>query len=177
MPNHIYIATSLDGFIATTDGGIDWLNDIPNPDGSDYGYTNFMQKMDALVMGRKTFQVVLGFGEWPYDKPVFVLSNSLTSIPDNLKDKVKIVSGDLKSVISDLNKQGYQNLYIDGGKVIQSFLCEDLIDEMTITRIPILLGSGIPLFGELKQRLKFTNKNTQAFGNGLVMSSYVRDRG
>lgn len=176
MKNYIYIAESLDGFIATSDGGVDWLHDLPNPEASDYGYTDFMQNIDAVVMGRNTFQVVLGFGKWPYDKPVFVLSRTLQKVSEDLKDKVEIVSGDLRALIGKLHGQGYLNLYIDGGKAIQGFLAEDLIDELILTRIPILLGKGISLFGELKQSQKFTHKNTQIYNNALVKSTYVRDK-
>jgi dihydrofolate reductase len=176
MANYVYIATSLDGFIATVDGGIDWLNEIPNPDQSDYGYAEFISGIDALVMGRGTFEKVLTFGDWPYDIPVFVLSNRLTTAPEHLTDKVEIVKGKISEVINILNQRGYSNLYIDGGKVIQSFLREDLIDELIITRIPILLGDGIPLFGKLDQILKFKHKKTETHNNMLVKSSYTRNR-
>ena len=97
-------------------------------------------------------------------------------MPEKVKGKVKIINGDVRFVVNQLNEQGHKNLYIDGGKVIQSFLKEDLIDEMILTRIPVLLGSGIPLFGELKQSLRFTHKNTQVFNNALVKSAYVRNK-
>jgi len=176
MSNYVYIATSLDGFIADEDGGIDWLMEIPNPDESDYGYADFIEKIDALVMGRNTFEKVLTFGEWPYSKRVFVLSNSLTEIPDQLIDKVEIFKGDIRGVVQDLNRQGYENLYIDGGKVIQCFLKEDLIDELIITKIPMLLGRGIPLFGDIDQNLKFKHKKTEILNKMLVKSCYSRDR-
>jgi len=176
MANYVYIATSLDGFIATEDGGIDWLMEIPNPDKNDYGYFEFMDGIDALVMGRNTFDKVLTFGEWHYTKPVFVLSNSLAEIPENLIGKAEIVKGDIRGVIQNLNKQGYKNLYIDGGKVIQSFLKEDLIDELIISRVPVLLGEGIPLFGETNSLLKFNHIKTETFNNSLVKSCYVRNR-
>jgi dihydrofolate reductase len=176
MANYVYIATSLDGFIATVDGGIDWLNEIPNPQKSDYGYAEFMSGIDALVMGRGTFEKVLTFGDWSYNKPVFVLSNSLTTAPEHLKDKVEIASGDINKLVKQLNQRGYNNLYIDGGKVIQSFLEEDLIDELIITRVPILLGDGIPLFGKLNQILKFKHSNTETYNNMLVKSTYTRNR-
>jgi len=176
MSNYVYIATSLDGFIATSDGGVDWLMETPNPDKSDYGFADFMDSVDALVMGRNTFDKVITFGEWPYTKPVFVLSNSLTEIPENLKGKAEIVKGDIKGVVKNLNQQGYKNLYIDGGKVIQSFLKEDLIDELIITRIPILLGKGITLFGEVDQSLKFKHTKTEVLNNSLVKSCYSRVR-
>ena len=88
MANYVYIATSLDGFIADKDGGLDWLMEIPNPDKSDYGFAEFMNTVDALLMGRKTFEIVVSFGQWPYTKPVFVLSNSLKEIPDNFFDVI-----------------------------------------------------------------------------------------
>ncbi len=176
MANYIYIATSLDGFIATRDGGLDWLDEIPNPEQSDYGYAEFISSIDAIVMGRNTFEKILTFDRWAYNKPVFVLSNSLREIPKDIIDKAEIVSGDIKKLVNKLNQQGYNNLYIDGGKTIQSFLKEDLIDEMIITRIPILLGSGFPLFDQLDKKLKFKHKKTEIYNNTLVKSHYTRDR-
>jgi dihydrofolate reductase len=174
MTNIVYIATSLDGFIATTDGGIDWLNDIPNPEQSDFGFVEFMESIDALVMGRNSFEKVLSFGEWPYEKPVFVLSNTMKEIPDDLKGKAEVISvkTNMKDLVSDLKERGFDNLYVDGGRVIQSFLKEDLIDEMIITTVPILLGAGIPLFGPLDEHLKFDIVHTEQFNNDLVKVHY-----
>lgn len=176
MTNYVYIATSLDGFIATDDGGLDWLNKIPNPEQSDYGYAEFINEIDAIVMGRNTFETVLSFGTWPYDKSLFVLSNTLNSVPENIADKAEIVKGDLRDLVNQLNDRGYKNLYIDGGNTIQNFLEDDLIDELIITRIPILLGSGLPLFGQLTQQLKFNHKRTVTFNEALVTSHYIRLR-
>ena len=176
MTNYVYIATSLDGFIATPDGGLDWLFDIPNPDQSDYGYSEFMGGIDAIVMGRNTFEKVLTFSDWPYNKPVFVLSNSLTAVPEPIVAQAEIVKGDIKSLVNQLHQRGYQNLYVDGGKTIQSFLKADLIDEMIITRVPILLGNGLPLFGQLDQSIKFNYKKTEVYNNTLVKSFYIRAR-
>jgi dihydrofolate reductase len=176
MANYVYIATSIDGFIATGDGGIDWLNDIPNPDQSDYGWAEFISGIDAIVMGRNTFEKVLTFSDWPYDKPVFVLSNTLVCLPDTPAGKAEIVKGDLQELIKRLGEKGYSSLYIDGGKTIQSFLKEDLIDEMIITRVPILLGDGVPLFGKLSISIKFKHKGTEIYGGSLVKSHYTRDR-
>ena len=176
MTNHVYIATSLDGFIATSDGELDWLEEIPNPDKNDYGYGEFIKNIDAIVMGRKTFEKVVTFGQWVYEKPVFILSNSLTKLPEKILDKAEIVSGEIKEVIAQLNQEGYKNLYIDGGRVIQSFLQEDLVDEMIITRVPILLGKGIPLFDKLEQHLQFSHKKTEIYNNTLVKSHYTRIR-
>jgi len=176
MSNYVFVATSLDGFIADEDGGIDWLIEVSNPDKTDYGYADLMKNTDALVMGRSTFEKVLTFGEWFYTKPVFVLSNSLTEIPEKLAGKVKIIKGDILDVVKNLNSQGYKNLYIDGSKLIQGFLKEDLIDELIINKIPILLGKGIPLFGDIDQKLKFKHTKTEVFNDSLVMSRYLRDR-
>ncbi len=176
MKASVYIATSLDGYIAESDGGLDWLNDIPNPEQSDYGFADFINSIDAIVMGRNTFEAVLGFGSWPYSKTVFVLSNSLNSVPDNLTGKAEIISGDLRTVVDQLHERGYQNLYVDGGKVIQSFLEADLIDEMIIATVPILLGDGIPLFGKLTKSLKFSLKKTEKLNDMLVKNYYTRIR-
>jgi len=176
MPNTVYIATSLDGYIAREDGTIDWLMELPNPDKSDYGFSEFLERMDGIVMGRKSFEGVLEFGQWPYVKPlpVFVLSNSLSELPHGLPVKVEIVKGELKKIIQALADRGIRNLYIDGGKTIQSFLKEDLIDEMIITKIPILLGSGIPLFGATNMELEFEHLETKVYNNMLVRSKYMR---
>jgi len=176
MANYVYIAASLDGFIATRDGGLDWLDEIPNPGQSDYGWADFMGMIDAIVMGRITYEKVLTFGGWPYDKPVFVLSNSLENVPGGISDKVEIVRGDLTALLGQLKNRGFVNLYVDGGKVIQSFLKQDLIDEMIITRIPVLLGDGIPLFGSLSRQLVFRHVKTETLGSELVKSYYTRKK-
>lgn len=174
MANYVYIAQSLDGYIATSDGGVEWLNEIPNPEKSDFGFSEFIGKIDALVMGRNTFELVLTFGSWSYEKPVFVLSNTLTKIPDYLTRKVELVKGTPKEIVKTLTSRDFHNLYIDGGQTIQSFLREDMIDEMIITTIPILLGNGIPLFGELTQSIKFNHIKTSILNKSLVMSHYSR---
>jgi dihydrofolate reductase len=176
MANYVFIAASLDGFIARKDGSIDWLSEIPNPDNSDYGYNDFIKNIDAILMGRATFEKVLTFGSWPYDKSVFVISSSLKSVDMKLKDKVEIVNGSLKSILESINSRNLINLYIDGGKTIQSFLKEDLIDEMIITKIPVLLGNGIPLFSDTGIELKFEHVNTNIFSGGLIQSHYKRIR-
>ncbi len=122
----------------------------------DSDYADFLSGIDALVMGRTTFETVCGFDiDWPYQKPVFVLSSTLTEIPEKAKGKVELVKGDLSEVVEQIHQKGYSRLYIDGGKTIQSFLESDLIDELIVTVIPVLLGSGFPLFGSLPNRLIF----------------------
>ncbi|MGI9276141.1 MAG: dihydrofolate reductase family protein [Endozoicomonas sp.] len=175
MSNIVYIATSLDGYIADSDGGLDWLQTVPNPEHDDFGFAEFMAGIDALVMGRNTFDVVCGFGgEWPYPKPVFVLSSSLKEIPAEYKDKAELVCGSLKEVVESLRQRGFNNLYTDGGKTIQSFLQAGMIDEMIITRIPILLGGGIPLFGSLPEHMTFEHVGTKVLLDALVQSHYRR---
>lgn len=120
--------------------------------------------------------MVLGFKSWPYTKPVFVLSNSLDKIPEQLKGQVDIVNGELKDILNRLKSQKINNLYIDGGKTIQSFLKEDLIDEMIITTVPILLGEGIPLFGDIKINLKFKCEKVEYISHYVVKQYYKRDK-
>lgn len=174
MTNMIYIAVSLDNFIATQDGGLDWLYAIPNPERSDYGFAEFLKHIDAIVMGRNTFETVLGFDTWPYQKPVFVLSRTLAKLPEKAAGKAELIRGEPTEVVAALNARGYQNLYIDGGRTIQGFLEADLIDEMVITRVPILLGGGIPLFGRLPNELKFRLVSTERLNDTLVKSIYHR---
>lgn len=175
--NRVFIACSLDGYIADRQGKIDWLQDLPNPKQIDMGYGDFMAETDALIMGRKSYETVLSFGiEWPYPKPVFVLSKSLKEIPKALEGKVFLVQGALGEILAKLEKQGYKKLYIDGGTTIQGFLKEDFIDEITITTIPILLGGGSPLFGELKNSLKFLCTDSKLFLDQIVQSRFERMR-
>lgn len=175
--NKVFIARSLDGYIADKKGGLDWLNSVPNPDHLDLGYEKFIQSVDAIVMGRTTFEMVCSFDmDWPYTLPVFVLSNKLDSVPADLKNKVVLVSGPLTEILDQIHKKGYTRLYIDGGVTVQNFLKEDLIDELIITTIPILLGGGIPLFGELPKEMEFEHVESVLFLDALVQDSYRRKR-
>lgn len=177
MSNIVFIATSLDGYIADKNNQVDWLHAIPNPEQLDMGFNQHMANIDALVMGRNTMELVLSMDiEWPYTKPVFVLSSSLTQVPNGLEEKVFITNGKPLEIVASLNTQGYNKLYIDGGLTIQGFLQQDLIDTMIITTIPILLGDGIPLFGELDKQLEFRCTATELFSNGIAQSTYTRFR-
>lgn len=174
MSNIVYIAASLDGYIARKDGSIDWLTEIPNPTNSDYGFNDFMERIDAIIMGRNTFETVLTFDEWPYDKPVYVLSSKLKTLPNDLYDKAYLHNCTPKEIMQLLNSEGLNNFYIDGGKTIQGFLKEDLIDELIITRVPIILGDGIPLFGEVIKEQRYAHQKTEVLNDMLVKSSYKR---
>jgi len=173
--NSVYIATSLDGYIADKNGGIEWLDSVPIPDNEDMGYIEFTKDIDALVMGRTTFETVLGFDvEWPYDKPVFVLSNSLNEIPESHKEKAYLVKGTLAEILDHIHKKGCLRLYIDGGFTIQNFLKEDLIDELIITTFPILLGGGPKLFSSLPDELEFELVTSKVYFNQLLQNHYRR---
>lgn len=172
--NSIFIGVSIDGYIADRDGSLAWLETVPNPAGNDMGYGKFMARIDALVMGRKTYETILGFGiDWPYPCPVYVLSTSLSSLPPELAGKVFLEQGPLTEVVARIHEQGYQRLYIDGGKVIQSFLEQELIDELTLTTIPVLLGGGVRLFGNLNRPQRFHLAETEVFLGEIVQRRYV----
>lgn len=170
-----YIATSLDGFISRSDGSIDWLNDFNTlvPVGEDLGYAQFMSSVDALVMGRNTFEQVLKFDAWPYGaKPVVVISRQMKTLPGDLPDTVSMSNEKPEELFKRLAAKGLDHLYIDGGLTIQSFLRVGLIDEITITTIPVLLGEGKPLFGPLPEDVRLELLVSKAFEFGFVQNKY-----
>ena len=171
----VFIATSLDGYIADADGGVGFLDTFPMPEGDDMGYYAFMDQVDALLMGRKSFETVLSFGvEWPYTKPVFVWSQTLDKIPAELAGKAALVQGTLEEVEALIQAKGYQHFYLDGGQVIQSFLRADKVGTLTITTIPVLLGDGIRLFGALTNPINFRCVRSKTYANGLVQQVFER---
>ena len=174
MPTgHVFIATSLDGFIARKSGELDWLMKQATKE-EDHGYDAFMASVDGLVMGRGSFENVLTFEDWPYSKPVVVLSRTLTdqSVPGELAGKVRIAQLDPPSVMQMLGDQGWNRVYVDGGQVVQSFLRRGLIADITLTHVPILIGDGLPLFGTLDHDIDLEHLETQTFSSGLVTSRY-----
>lgn len=173
--NKVFIAASLDGFIADEQGKVDFLNAFSDPQQGDMGYTTFIENIDAILMGRKTYETVLSFGiDWPYAKPVFIWTTQNISISESLKEKVIPLRGSLEEILHQIHKQGYHDLYIDGGQTIQSFLNAGLIHEMTLSTIPVLLGSGIPLFKNVKNHQQFKCTNTVCFPNGIVQNQFVK---
>lgn len=144
---------SLDGYIARKNGSIDWLmkfNDTV-PSGEDCGFKNFLNEIDLIIMGRNTFEQVLTFGSWPYgNKKMVVLSSTLKKVPTHLEENVSIENQPPKDLLEKISYLHYRNIYIDGGITIQSFLKQKLINTFTITTIPIIIGDGIPLFGNIK---------------------------
>jgi dihydrofolate reductase len=166
----VFIATSLDGFIAREDGALDWL---PDGDVEDHGYSEFFASVDALVMGRKTFETVLGFGAWPYGpKPVIVLTSQPSAIVAPKGAVCDAMGGTPQEIVARLADRGMRHLYIDGGVTIQRFLEAGLIQRLVITKIPVLLGSGIPLFGPLSRDVRLKHVETRSYPSGLVQSEY-----
>lgn len=188
----VYIATSLDGFIARPNGDIDWLdsagsNGADEPDDTanesrgseepeDFGYEAFMATVDCMVMGRNSLEKVLTFPGWPYEgQRVVVLSTTLAEPPPQAQGKVEMCREDPAALVERLRKEGCQRLYVDGGKTIQSFIRQGLVTDLTITVIPVLLGKGLPLFGELggvAGDLRLKHQATKSFSNGFVQSVY-----
>ena len=171
MQASVFIATSLDGFIARTDGALDWL---PADGGEAHGYDEFIATVDAIVMGRKTFQTVVAFAAWPYGpKPVVVLSTKPSALkaPDGVA--CDMMTGTPHEIVARLSARGMKHLYVDGGVTIQGFLAAGLIRRLIITRIPVLLGSGIPLFGPLSHDVRLNHIATRTYPSGMVQSEYV----
>jgi dihydrofolate reductase len=172
----VFIATSLDGFIARQDGSIDWL-DRANalvPQAEDCGYEEFMSTVDGLVMGRGTFEQVLAFEQWPYgDTPVYVLSRTLDKLPETVPSSARLVSGSPSEVASMLASHGHRRLYLDGGVTIQRFLAAGLVAELTVTTVPVLIGRGRPLFGPLTHDVRLRHLATRAYPFGFVQSRYA----
>lgn|SRR5690554_6031076 len=169
-----FIACSMDGYIAKTNGEIDWLTSIPNPTNSDYGYADFINTIDGVLMGRNTFLQVDKMNYWAYPKKVFVWSNTLKSLDIRYQRKVEIINGNLEAVLTKLEKMGINRLYVDGGKAIQSFLGNDILDEIILTTISIVLGNGIPLFGTIGKEIEFELYKTERIDSCMVTNYYKR---
>ncbi|MDQ6892355.1 MAG: dihydrofolate reductase family protein [Acidobacteriota bacterium] len=170
MKASVFIATSLDGFIARPDGALDWLPAGAEP----HGYDEFIATVDTIVIGRKTLETVLSFDKWPYGpKPVVVLSTTLSEVqvPDGAV--CDVMAGSPQEILDRLTERGMKHLYIDGGVTVQGFLRAGLIQRMTITRIPVLLGSGIPLFGSIPRDIRLEHVATRTYSGGLVQSEYL----
>ncbi len=177
-----FIATSVDGFIARPDGSVDWLEtagqtDVDLGPQADMGMNAYMASIDCIIMGRKCMETIAGFNltpeQWPYgDTRIIVLSNSITEVPKHLKETVEIYAGTIPALLTQLESEGYTHAYVDGGATIQSFLNLQLISEITITRAPIILGEGIPLFGPSSQSIQFKQAKAVAYTNDFVQVHY-----
>lgn len=170
----VYIATSLDGYIARPDGGLDWLEGVGSEMSHDYGYDTFFSSVDTLVMGRHTFEVVLGFGgDWPYgDRKIVVMTTRALEIPPELAASVSTSSESPGALVERLGAEGRRHLYVDGGITIQRFLEAGLIDEMTISVMPVLIGEGISLFGPTGRDIHVELVDSRGYPSGVVQSRY-----
>lgn len=166
----VFVGTSLDGFIARTDGSLDFLD---ASGGEPHGFDEFMATVDALVIGRNTFETVLGFGGWAYGKkPVFVLSSHpLAPAPPGAV--VERMHGEPAGVVKQLAERAFRHIYVDGGITIQRFLSAGLIQRLIITRVPVLIGTGIPLFGVVPRDIVLKHVATRQYASGLVQSEYL----
>ncbi|WP_243324386.1 dihydrofolate reductase family protein [Geothrix sp. SG200] len=170
MTVSVFVGTSVDGFIARPNHDLDWL---PEGGGEDHGFGAFLAGIDAVVMGRKTFKKVLTFDPWPYgSKRVVVLSGQPLKLPSAIGRVVEQMAGPPAEIVARLAERGATNLYVDGGITIQRFLRAGLVDRLIITRVPVLIGEGIPLFSTLPHDLHLRHVATRSFPSGLVQSEY-----
>ncbi len=164
----VFIATSLDGFIARADGRIDFLDRYH---GEDHGYGPFFAGVDALVIGRGTYDTVVGFPEWPYGDKRLIVFTSRAADPRHGEE---LWSGTPRALAERLDREGVRRVYLDGGALIRSFLREGLVDELTIDVIPILLGSGRPLFASGLPEIQLRHFESKSFPSGMVQIRYQR---
>lgn len=169
MTVSVFVGTSVDGFIARPNGDLDFL---PPGGGEPHGYNEFIATVDAIVIGRKTFETVLAMDEWPYgNKRVVVLSSSPIDL-SRAKDVVEQMSGSPAEIVSRLAASGAHHLYVDGGVTIQGFLRAGLVQRLVITHVPVLIGEGVPLFGILPHDIRLRHIATRHYPSGLVQSEY-----
>ena len=170
MTVSVFIGTSVDGFIARPNGDLDFL---PEGGGEPHGYDEFMASVDALVIGRKTFETVLTFATWPYgNKRVVVLSSRPVDFSAVRGGVVEQMAGPPAEIVRKLAASGVRHVYVDGGVTIQGFLRAGLVQRLIITRVPVLIGDGIPLFGSLPRDVRLQHVATQHYPSGLVKSEY-----
>jgi len=165
----VFVGVSVDGFLARANGSLDFLPEEPEP----HGYDEFVASVEAIVIGRKTFETVLGFGTWPYgDKRVVVLSSRPIDLSVVVGGVVEQMAGSPAQIVSRLAESGAHHLYVDGGLTIQRFLRAGLVQRLIVTRVPVLIGEGIPLFGSLPRDIRLIHVATRSFPSGLVQSEY-----
>lgn len=170
MDLSVFVGVSVDGFVARTNGDLDFLPEEPEP----HGFMEFFDSIDAMVIGRKTFEKVLSFGGWAYgSKRVVILSSTPLDLSVVKGGVVEQMSGPPEEIVSKLAAQGVQHVYVDGGVTIQRFLRAGLIRRLIITRVPVLIGEGLPLFGALSRDVRLQHVATRQYPSGLVQSEYV----
>lgn len=183
MKCSVFIATSADGYIATESGGVDWLemagdSSADMSEHGDMGFSDYIVDVDCMIIGRKCMEKLASFNlteeQWPYGKRrVIALSNTLTNPCANLPDTVEMYSGDIMALTAELKNQGYKHAYIDGGTTITAFINLKLINKMTITQAPVLLGSGLPLFGFLNNEITLEAAKALVYPNNFIQTQYV----
>lgn len=174
----VFIGVSLDGFIAKLDGNIDWLNEANKKvtSGEDFGFNSFLDSVDCIVMGRKTFEQVITFDEWAYREiKMIVLTTKNIEIPNRLKGIVSTSSLSAAQLIKQLIDESIKHVYADGGLVIQDFLSSGLVNEITVTTVPILIGKGKSFSNSLTTDLNLTHLKTTVFNFGFVQNKYRID--
>ena len=177
----VFLGMSVDGFIARPDGTLSFLDggaepsdegDAPTPDdgeGGDFGFAEFVSSVDAVLMGRSTYEFIQPFADWPYQgKPVHVLSTTLQPGADNRIT----VHGSFDDAVAALSGAGYRRVYVDGGRTVHAFLRAGMITDLTLSRVPVLIGTGLTPFGELATDIRLAHVRTQTFAGGMVQSSY-----
>ncbi|MFZ9956896.1 MAG: dihydrofolate reductase family protein [Flavobacteriales bacterium] len=171
----LYIATSLDGYIARPDGNLDWLTSIPSPQTGDYGYADLLNRIGAIIMGRLTYDEVIGFGgEWPYKGfDTYVVSNN-----KNLEiksDDTYLLHGNIKDFVTKLKAKAEKDIWLVGGsQLLTTFINDEILDEMIITIIPKIIGDGIPLFTNKTKETNWKLVDTKSFDTGVVNLTYVK---
>lgn len=173
ITGHVFIAISLDGCVARKDHRLDWLFKW-DTEGEDHDFEVFMDSVDGIIMGRGSYENVLNFGEWPYSKPVVVMSKSLSQedIPEKLEGKVRLVDLDPLELMESLQREGWSRAYVDGGKVVQSFIRDGLIKDFILVTVPILIGDGIRLFGDIDSDIVLELTDLKSFKSGFVQAQY-----
>lgn len=176
METLVYIATSLEGYISRPEGELDWLMDDDFVDeGEDYGFAQLFKSVSCLAIDEQTFETVLHSPEWPFaDKRLVVMSQHLEALPEGLPETVELFDGTPAELIKQLKRDGEKRLLLDGGSLIREFTTAALVDRFILTRIPVLIGSGVPLFGALQRDLKLKHIRTQSYPSGLVQSEYIK---
>ena len=165
----VFMGMTVDGYIARVDHSLDFLPE----DGEAHGYEEFMASVDALIMGRNTYDKVLTFDSWPFGhKPVVVLSSRTINLPADPEAVVQRLSGSPEEILERLAPRGWSHVYVDGGVTVTRFLQAGLIQRLILTRVPVLIGTGIPLFGALPRDIKLQHVATRQYQSGLVQSEY-----
>ena len=169
-----YLGMSLDGFIAGPNDELDWLEQVDKLQGEDFGYGEFMGSIDALIMGRRTYETIanLGIG-WPYPLPVIVMSSSVTEVPDEFA-QCEVSTSTPEAMISEAEARGWSKLYIDGGQLVSSFLNAGLHDELIVSVLPLALGKGVSVFAGLVGNHWLNHQSTTTFDNGMVQLRYTK---